>query len=625
MKRFIVLAQSEVTARACEAWLDLAGIEIEPQNRIVHTTRFGRGDAGVGDYKSLVDQIECAIADNGCGQTPDTTILVDSIHPDYFNVVEESGAWENLVAMLLLTFPEVRWLFGLNYPTRSPLFKDHHQLSELFSGIFRETLLDPTGLREWVRIKTNEAMETNNCDDLKLPLRSDNRIAAAIDDESYFAYFNAYTAYRFGCRAEVITSWQEMKRIFGQDNNDDNPPIATKQHLYWLLLEDMSLNFPDRSANKHLLNLERDENNKQGRAYHCPRLNSLNSTIEKSNYRILVTGQTRPGDHTLTENRQYLRHKVHGRGKVVFKPVSGMFDLWGQIGLLRKKFENRRAGNVEGFNWPLDKPGKNQNRKQGTSHGAPGKLLLVAETLIHRAEAMLVDDITSMERAILGAVLTTDALELTGGRTPTTAIEALSLKHRFEVMMECMFLGNEYNIHVEERFQEIEFDLKRITIWAHRRMRRLTAMNAKMSIIVRIMRIFREYGQFDEEQLCLKHTRTLNRRLFFAKHPGLSFLHPLRWYIDKLIGSISLLVSAIVVWPVLLGGLMALLGTSWEKSETWTFIDHVTNAFYMFIAQTPAGFPQGFWAHIFTFGVSLIGIIHFGVFIAYLYNLFYRR
>jgi hypothetical protein len=71
--------------------------------------------------------------------------------------------------------------------------------------------------------------------------------------------------------------------------------------------------------------------------------------------------------------------------------------------------------------------------------------------------------------------------------------------------------------------------------------------------------------------------------------------------------------------------MMSLLGTSWENLKEVTFIDHVTNAFYMFIAQTPAGFPQGFWAHTLTFGASLIGIVHFGVFIAYLYNLFYRR
>lgn len=617
MKRFIVLAQSEVTAQAIESCLIMAGVDINQDCCIQFTPQLV-DDVGVGDYKMLVDKMECLMADKDNGRLCDTTILVDSIHPNDLHVVSTSCNWGNLVAMLILTFPEVRWLFGVIHHPEITLFKDHN-LTKIFSGAFRDPLLDPTGLRNWVREKTNEAIVNHLKEDLILPFRHSNRLAAAIDDEHYFAYFNAYTAYRFGCRADVITSWQIMEDLFIPKN-----PGYMTYHPYWLLLEDMSLNFPDRPADMHLSNLK-------DRAEQCKLLGYADKTADQSTHRILVTGQSRPGDHTLAENREYLRRHKKGSPRIIYKPVSGMFDLWGQIGLLRKKTKTKRTGNVDWFKWPPDRPGKNEgqgNQEDGkriTGHGTTGKLLLVAETLIHRAEAMRVDSITTVERVLLCAVMATDALELTGGRTPTTAIEALSLKHRFEVMMECKFLGNEYNIHVEERFQEIEFDLKRITIWAHRRMRRLTAMNAKMSIIVQIMRIFREYGQFDEEQLCLKHTRTLNRRLFFAKHPGLSFLHPVRWYIDKLIGSISLLVTAIVVWPLALGGLMALLGTSWENLKEMTFIDHVTNAFYMFIAQTPAGFPQGFWAHMFTFGVSLIGIIHFGVFIAYLYNLFYRR
>jgi hypothetical protein len=623
LKRFFVLAQSEFTARALDAFLSLAGIEKEQRNCVVHTTPLSRDDAGVGDYQTLVGKIGRAVADECGGRPLNTTILVDSIRPDNLSAVEESGNWDNLVAMLILTFPEVRWLFGATCGSavaveckQNPF--PEHTLAKLFGSTYRGPLLDPTGLRDWVRAKTNEAISKNTNDDLILPQRPVDRRAAAIDDEPDFAFFNAYTAYRFGCLSEVITNWQSMKGLFGP-KKEDNPTVSicSTPHPYWLLIEDMCLNFPDRPVATHLSNLK-------DRANECKLLDSENSTAEPSAHRILVTGQTRPGDRTLAENRDYLRRFKRGRGRNIYKPVNGMFDLWGRIGLLRKKAKKRRAGNVDGFSWPPAIPSK-RDEENGAGHGAPGKLLLVAETLIHRAENMLVNTITSIERAILGAVLVTDSLELTGGRTPTTAIEALLLKHRFEVMMECMFLGNEYNIHVEERFREIEYDLKMITIWSHRRMRKLTVMNANMSVIIQIMRIFREHGQFDEELHCLRHTRKLNRRLFFAKHPGLFFLRPLRWYIDTLIGSLSLLAAALVVWPVALGGMMSLLGTSWENLKEVTFIDHVTNAFYMFIAQTPAGFPQGFWAHTLTFGASLIGIVHFGVFIAYLYNLFYRR
>lgn len=618
MKQFMVLAQTEVTAQALLACLRLAGEEIakDKDRKIVFSPQ-RCGDAGVGDYKTLVNKITSLLASCDDGLLSDTTILVDSIHPDNLNAVSGSGSWENLVAMLILTFPDVRWLFGVVFDYkrvvefRSDPFPDH-VLFHLFPEVFREPLLDPTGLREWVRKKTNTAIEDDLNEDLELPLRDSRKLAAAIDDEHYFAYFNAYTAYRFGCRADVVTSWLVMEHLFKPPK-----PDQMAHHPYWLLLEDMSLNFPDRPPSVHLSKLE-------DRAEKCPLLGYEYQTADLSTHRVLVTGQIRPRSDTLKANKKYLRMHKQKPPQVVLKPVSGMFDLWQQMGLLGKRNKRKRVGNVDGYKWPPDLPPK-ENTEPKSGHGTMGKLLLVAETLIHRAEVMRIDTTTPMEKVLLGAVMATDALELTGGRTPTTAIEALALKHRFEVMMECLFLGNEYNILVAERFDELEFDLKRITRWTHYSKREKTVMNAKMSIIVQIMRVFRDYGQFDEELLCLKHTRDLNRRLFFAKKPGLILLYPLRWYIDKLVGSISLLVSALVVWPVLLGGLMALLGTSWNGLNDPTLIDHITNAFYMFIAQAPAGFPQGFWAHLFTFGAPLVGLIHFGIFITYLYNLFYRR
>ena len=43
----------------------------------------------------------------------DLIALVDAVRPSGLSAVEESGSWDNLIAMLILTFPEIRWVFGV--------------------------------------------------------------------------------------------------------------------------------------------------------------------------------------------------------------------------------------------------------------------------------------------------------------------------------------------------------------------------------------------------------------------------------------------------------------------------------------------------------------------------------
>ena len=82
--------------------------------------------------------------------------------------------------------------------------------------------------------------------------------------------------------------------------------------------------------------------------------------------------------------------------------------------------------------------------------------------MIHEA---LDAGVTSVADAVSGAVLATDALELTGGRTPTTAIDALYLKHQFELEAECQFSGVEYHLRIEPRLEEIAEDAAWICRW----------------------------------------------------------------------------------------------------------------------------------------------------------------
>src|SRR5262249_35146292 len=155
--------------------------------------------------------------------------------------------------------PEIRWIFGMYVgKTDADWFPIgcEHSLLAFSTAARRDPLFDPTGLRQWVRKRTNWALAKMGEFQLSIRVAS----AAAIDEERPYAYLHAYTAYRFGYRADVVSTWALLKERF------DRPRECSGGHGYQLLLEDMSLNLPDRPAGIHLLHLDE-------RATHFPLLN----------------------------------------------------------------------------------------------------------------------------------------------------------------------------------------------------------------------------------------------------------------------------------------------------------------------------------------------------------------
>lgn len=619
MPRYLILAQSEATANALGAWLELLGEKpLNPDDpRRIICDRPAEREGAVDAYETLVRRIEVAARGNEDRVPLNQVIaLVDTVRPSGLSAVEEGGNWDNLIAMLIPTFPEIRWVFGVvtgedKASCWSETIEPHHNLLSLLNPIRRDPLFDPSGLRDWVRARTNDGLK-KAVDDLELLTRSE--MAAAIDEEISYSYLHSYVAYRFGCRADVVTTWALMNKQFTEKG---------KSHGYWLLLEDMSLNFPDRESRKHLLRLA-DE-----RAQHCPQLDSTDANLEKSEYRILVTGQTRPNDDALARNRAYLRSKAYGKGKVVLKPASGMFDLWEKAGLFRKRPGSRRlgnAGNAPGFYWPPGPPGYADEATGHTGHGAPGKLLLVAEVLIRRAEALL-KKVECVGDAVQGAVLATDALELTGGRTPTTAIEALSLKHRFEVLAECQFSGVEYHIKIKPRIEEIALETRAISLWFHKRQRASAVLNAQMHILNQLVRILREYNQFDEEKMCFNWIRYLHNSLWMRQKPLRFIFWPILRYTEFLLNSFGKFSIAIIGWVGVLTLLYCLLSLPLKTESPLPVagFNPFWEAFHRFFNHTMP--PSGggiLWSMLTVIGV-IAGIGHIGIFISYMYTLVARK
>ena len=252
-------------------------------------------------------------------------------------------------------------------------------------------------------------------------------------------------------------------------------------------------------------------------------------------------------------------------------------------------------------------------------------LLTIAEKLIERAEKLL-PDVHSVQHAVQGAVWATDALEILGGRTPTIAIEALRLKHHFEVVAECQFAGVDDHIEIKERFREIKRDVMMVSDWFGPDQQDVASINAEMKIVTDLVRVFREFAQFDEEQSCLQEVRKLQNCLWLQKNRKqksrnkllLALIYPIfgiRWYVTNLLNSIPWFVVAIGAWILFLTGLYILFG---HVSLSCAF----KSGFISFIAIQPNTPDPNFGVTILA---MLSGVTHLGILISHLYSLVSRK
>lgn len=652
MKSYLILAQSPQAAKGLETAVKYfrnpgEGSSVET----VWKQPIGAPD-GIEPYESLVKLIDRLIrTDLGAIGGTLVVALVDEIRPLQLDVT--AGGWDSTMAMLILGFPEIRWVFGncsgVDANTKvapaggsssrldwGAIIADH-SLGSLVDPAPREPLFDPTGLRNWVRAVSNAGLRRSG-DDLVLPTRE--LTAAAIDEESLYAYLHAHTAYRFGCRTDVITRWALMKRRFG----------GAGPHGYWLLLEDMSLNFVDKPASLHLLHLEAREGPngvRTGREHHCPQLRSEDPEAEHSEHRLLITaGQSQDAGAALDTNRAYLNRKsdATGRGTVIPKPAGGMFDLWKEAGLSKRWSCTCLKGNVDRFVWPPAGTQRSSDHLGG--HGAPGKLILIAETLIDRARRLL-NDPDEAGHSVQGAVLATDAMEMIGNRTPTSALEALTLKHQFELLTECQFAGVRYHLEIQSRIEEIAFEADAIARWfGPRPAQKSASFNGQMKLIARLIDILRCHGQYDEEQVCMNRVRYLHHKLWMHSPyraaafgdasanwviPWRVLLSPLLSYLRLLLRSFSMFLVVLFAWIL---GLTLLFQSS--NGVDHSFVGGLTDAISAFFSQgspfqgvtsatTKSEEPHLWWRVSVACIAIVAGTLHLGVFISHLYAMASRK
>lgn len=621
MQKYVILTQFKATANALSAWRKLLigdtvlNSDLAPEPIIFDVDSFGQ-EGAVHAYQTLVNLITTAARmDKDNDGTETAVVMVDSVRPAGLSAVAEGVTWDHLMAMLILTFQEVYWVFGTFRdhrtedkehvtgvrPIRFP--QDDHDLACLFTKPSRPTLFDPTGLREWVKHKTNETLTGLSAKSGKkgylLPYRRE--LAAAIDEENEFAFLHGYIAYRYGFRTDVVTSWSLMADRFGGGAEEIG------SHPYSLLLEDMRLNFPDKPRGVHLSRLK-------DRGTFCT---LLNDDRDRSEWRFLITtGQMGSDKALMYENIEYLERKSYGRGGVLYKPIGGIADLWERVGLFEELVDDGRAGNAQGFRWP---PVFDEDIIY-EGHGSPGKLKLIASTLLWRGST-LKKNLTSASELIRGAVFALDAAELLGGKTPTTTFSALTLKNEFEVRAECEFTGAAYHFSIKTRLKEMEAEVASVTRWYHEDVRRQSALEAKAKILSRLVAVFNEAGRMEEEMVCLALLRRINRKLSAPANlnPFSWLTHGLLSYGEWLLASFLRLGLLTACWVTLFVVLSWIL----DRGSFSSPVKGTSTVILWFF-----GNPDTTGANrlqVLSWFVVITGVFHIGVLISFLYSLISRK
>ncbi len=587
----------------------------------------------------------------------DTIVITDFSTPDAafngrLNPLVAGNDSHGALGMLILAFPEVHFVFATSFDQKMTenlsILMQWHSLDAGSSlgnvvDLKREgmtPLFDCTGLRSLIRTSIRLHVNSKSFAGY-LPHRED--IATAIDDEEQYAFFNAYVAFRFGFRAHAVVSLGMMKRLC---------VVGAAQSV--LVFEDIYLNFTDRlNATEHFSNLEKRDGE-------FP-------LLKQSKLRVIVTGSDK-GERSrriLDENKQYLQ-STRQRHRFLYKPFAGIFNLKEEQEIAKLIQERHRDLGPNAYVWPpqfVEADG-------AYNHSAPGRLLAIAEHLLARCREAA-KNVETVADAVHGAVLAREALELLGNRTPTTSLEALALQNQYEAIAECKFYGVKAEFNVKSRLGDIQLNIGDIAPFgeqAEPQKESFSMWNSEAAIVGKLIKVFQDESQFDEEQECAVRSRYLHRKMWFAYNPTIqsfkflpryvccpiskSFeilpqsvrlffikcLERVAQYVHWLIQSIFNFIFAIGIWIVGLGVFYTVFGNhgplglphSYPIGVAFTKgINGIYYAITSFFAMQPATLLPSDVGKALPAVVTCVAIIagffHLGVFISYIYTKVTRK
>lgn len=287
----------------------------------------------------------------------------------------------------------------------------------------------------------------------------------------------------------------------------------------------VDLDFSDREPGEDLIDLEARERKYPGNR-------------DRYEYVVIETGGSGGNPRTSAANKDYIRAlEDRGRGRLIMKPLPGVYELWEKSGAWARCQANGREAS---YRYPFV-PGT--TAPVPTGHSAPGRLLEIADRLLMRARA-IAGSADAVPEAVHGAVLALEAQELLGCQNPTTTLEALAIQHDLEVVAECKCLGVESSTTLGRRFKDIEAFVDATKAAFGEQNRDHAAVHARAGLINRLVPRFRDAARFDEENECLNQARLLS---LGSSGP---FRRPLRWYLYRSVGSLRFLIIATLLWVV---------------------------------------------------------------------------
>ena len=258
MLTFLLISESQTVLNCLKALLELIVPDLQRETLLsISLTR----DADASNQKRLAEfdrvynEINAEIQKN------------DLVHNRFIGIIdcpfarkaEELHALTKISGMLILAFPEIQWL---------PLYKDANIMDgnmaastmnltraiDLCRGDY-SPLFDGDGLRGILLDRVR-----NGSDSQEISPRVD--LAFAVDEESHYAFMNAYTAFRFGYRSVPVVSkrcadmllqdidkfphayrisWKDQKAEMNHGQVQDTLIQST------VVFEDLFLKFPDCS------------------------------------------------------------------------------------------------------------------------------------------------------------------------------------------------------------------------------------------------------------------------------------------------------------------------------------------------------------------------------------------
>lgn len=528
---------------------------------------------------------------------------------DKLDAMNKNGSKSALVAMLQLCFPEIYWVFFTPYSfckksnenNWTKFLTNYHTLDHL-SNIVKFVweygyvpLFDFAGIRNLIKKNMGGKKE-------KYQIRDERN--ASIDEEEEYSFFLSYIAYRLGYLSVPVFTNNLMTKFFG-DSVEEVPEFS-------FTFQDIYLNMADYYGAESQSDLHKRFTNGSYK-----RFNDIKKHI------FLTVGHKH--SQTYNTNQQFLRER---KFRKIYKPSGGFYNILSDAKLDKEYFKR-----ID--NWIKDtKPVDTEENRGG--HSAPGRLQLISEFLIKRAEKIL-NSAKTVEECVAGAIMASDAVELLNFKTPTTVLEAIALKHQLEVKAECLFYGVSYNINVTDRIKDLENEINAVSRWFNSSLKEKSSLNAMINILTEITRIFREYGQFDEDQKCLMQIRDYHRKWYYKNAPLLNRLgKPFRWYVHLLLRSFRNFVFALFFWPIFMSIIGYLMGVNLfttsqladgkigilKLESIW---DYISYTFITFFGIQPLDFPTNFDGKIYIGLLMLLGFVHLGIFVAHLYTLVSRR